>query len=176
MIDNCKINFILYFILNWQFFITQVTTIIYNFYRELYQIYVLLLLYPDKSLYENAEKPQRYPTLCHWEKREFFFFCKNGKNGVMFCLFDSRTCLESFATQWTIPLFSCGFSLCAKETCVQGCDRSVQFACRIPSGGLLKCLHFLGAASHLSKLDPLFSRIPQQVLKSLIRNNFSFHI
>lgn len=163
--------------LNWQFFITQVTTKFTIFIVNSIKYIVTRLLYPDKSLYENAEKPQRYRH-CVIEKRGnssfLFFFCKNDKNGVMFCLFDSRTCLESFATQWTIPLFSCGFSLCAKETCVQGCDRSVQFACRIPSGGLLKCLHFLGAASHLSKLDPLSSRIPQQVLKSLIRNN-TFH-
>lgn len=121
MIDNCKINFILYFILNWQFFITQVTTIIYNFYRELYQIYVLLLLYPDKSLYENAEKPQRYPTLCHREKREFFFFfffvrMARTESCFAFSTVEPASRIVCHAMNNT-PLFLRFFTLCQRNLC-----------------------------------------------------------
>ena len=74
-------------------------------------------------IYENAEKPQRYRHCVIWEKREFFFFffffflfffCKNG-NGVMFCLFDSRTCLESLPRNEQYPSFPAVFHFVPKK-------------------------------------------------------------
>lgn len=137
-------------------------------------------LYLNKSLnLWKRGKTTKVPTLCHLRKEGILLLLF-----LSFLFFFVRTATESCFAFSTVepasnrchamnntPLFLRFFTLCQRN--VQGCDRSVQFACRIPSGGLLKCLHFLGAASHLSKLDPLSSQIAQQVLKSLINNNFS---
>ena len=124
----------------------------------------------------KTRKSHKGTDIVSFEKRGNSF----SSSSSFFFFFSVRTATESCFAFSTVepasnrchamnntPLFLRFFTLCQRN--VQGCDRSVQFACRIPSGGLLKCLHFLGAASHLSKLDPLSSsQIAQQVLKSLI--------
>lgn len=121
-------------------------------------------------------KNHKGTDIVSFEKREnssfsFFFFVRTATESC-FAFSTEEPASNRCHAMNNSPLFLRFFTLCQRN--VQGCDRSVQFACRIPSGGLLKCLHFLGAASHLSKLDPRSSQIAQQVLKPLISRIFHF--
>lgn len=92
------------------------------------------IYYPIRSFYFNKSlemvtkrrKPQRYRH-CVIEKKGILLLEKRRR--VMFCLLDSRTCLESFAMLWTIPSFPVVFTLCrgAAKPATEVCNLPVEF-------------------------------------------------